>query len=338
MEKQIVLIDRKGTKHRFHVRYKNDAELRAKVDKLRRRVDDSDLFENVAEAWDDYHAASVAYNTNECYKAPLKQIKEYFAGVYIQDVKPLDVDRFIRRQFAAYNYSRHTLQIRLNVLNMIFNYAILVGYVETSPCAAVEVPRKAAQRKRDIPAPAEIEAVKSHSTEKDGLFAFFLLYTGCRRGEALAMRYEDIDRQNKVIHITKTVIWKDGAATIQPHTKTSAGMRVVPLLEPLERVLPDLTSGQIFTNKDGELYRSMQFQYFWRKYCERVGISITPHQLRHAYATILYDAGLPVKDSQALLGHASAEVTQDIYQHITEAKRARTFAALHDFVSGDASA
>ena len=53
-------------------------------------------------------------------------------------------------------------------------------------------------------------------------------------------------------------------------------------------------------------------------YRENHNIELTPHQLRHAYATILYEAGIQVKDAQALLGHASAEITQEIYTHISE--------------------
>ncbi|MBS7299062.1 MAG: tyrosine-type recombinase/integrase [Eubacteriales bacterium] len=45
---------------------------------------------------------------------------------------------------------------------------------------------------------------------------------------------------------------------------------------------------------------------------------MTPHQLRHAYATILYEAGIDEKDAQELMGHTSIQLTRDIYTHISK--------------------
>ena len=58
-------------------------------------------------------------------------------------------------------------------------------------------------------------------------------------------------------------------------------------------------------------------------------MQITPHQLRHAYATILYEAGIKDKDAQDLLGHANIQTTRDIYTHITNNRRAETAALLN---------
>ena len=56
----------------------------------------------------------------------------------------------------------------------------------------------------------------------------------------------------------------------------------------------------------------VQFQRQWELYQRETGLSITPHQLRHAYATILFEAGLDPKDAQKLLGHANISTTRDI--------------------------
>ena len=49
--------------------------------------------------------------------------------------------------------------------------------------------------------------------------------------------------------------------------------------------------------------------------------SVTPHQLRHAYATMCYELGVDAKDAQQLLGHSKVEVTLDTYTHIRQARR-----------------
>ena len=54
------------------------------------------------------------------------------------------------------------------------------------------------------------------------------------------------------------------------------------------------------------------------RYQRELGIKLTPHQLRHGYATILYDAGIDLKTAQAWMGHANIQTTMDIYTHISE--------------------
>ncbi len=59
----------------------------------------------------------------------------------------------------------------------------------------------------------------------------------------------------------------------------------------------------------------------WGSYQKNTGLTITPHQLRHAYATILYEAGIDVKAAQSFLGHSNIQTTMDIYTHLSEAKK-----------------
>ena len=75
---------------------------------------------------------------------------------------------------------------------------------------------------------------------------------------------------------------------------------------------------QIPRNKKGALFSNTlrTFKTEWKHYCKRLGFEVTPHQFRHAYATMLYDAGIDVKMAQKLLGHSSIKMTQDIYTHI----------------------
>ena len=76
--------------------------------------------------------------------------------------------------------------------------------------------------------------------------------------------------------------------------------------------------------KNGRVYESTTWE-----------ADITPHQLRHAFATILFDAGIDVKDAQEILGHASIQVTRDIYTHIRQQRREDTADRLNAFLQRD---
>ena len=285
----------------------------------------------VIDEWQEYHDEEINYNTQQCYIAPIKNIKEYFKGRHIDEIQPLEIDVFLKKLYTDYRWSRQTIKLRLIVLNQVYNYAIVHGYVKINPCFAVKVTSRAKSTKRELPKQSCIDIIKQSVRDEFGLYPFLLIYTGCRRCEALALTYEDINRNNKTIQINKTVIFQGGKPVIQPHTKSSAGDRVVPLLPPLEEALNPKGKGYIFSYDGEPLYQS-KFIRLWDTYRKEHNIDLTPHQLRHAYATTLYEAGIQIKDAQALLGHASAEITQEIYTHISEKQQNKTFAQLIDFV------
>ena len=330
MNKTVTLKLPDGTTVRKHVRAKDEKELNAKVQKIYAELTRGRPIGKVIDDWYAEHTRVISYNTQLAYVQPIKDIKEYLGDKYFNEVKASDINRFIIDLFEDRRYSRSSLCIRLAVLNDLFDYAVLRDLCEYNPCGSVKLPRAATSKKRELPTDDQIAAVKSGVKADFGLFAFFLLYTGCRKGEALAIRFEDIDRKRKTITIDKAVVYHGNDAVIDK-PKTSCSIRTVPLLAPLEIALPKNKSGFVFGGD--RPVGKWEFERSWNRYTKQIGVSITPHQLRHAYATILYDAGLPVKDSQLMLGHSRSQTTQDIYQHITDARRQQVFEKLQNFVN-----
>jgi integrase len=182
--------------------------------------------------------------------------------------------------------------------------------------------------RRELPSDADIEIIKRSVDLLFGLFAYFILYSGLRRGELLALKWEDIDFDRNTISVNKAMYWNVNQPVIKD-TKTEAGNRVVPLLQPLK---DHLTGGEgyIFGLPTQTVFRRK-----WNKYRAETGIEVTPHQLRHAFATICYEAGIEDKDAQQLLGHASVSTTRDIYTHIREQRKQQTAEKLNAFVAND---
>ena len=289
-------------------------------------------FEAAADAWEAKHLERIGAKTADTYKAPLRRIKDNYRGMNAAEVTAQSIQAFLN-DLGKRGFSRRSVQMHRDILNMIFNNSILEGELSFNPCSAVSVPRNLPSKKRALPDDDAITAVKE-STAPFSLFAKVCLYAGLRRGEALALRYEDIDRKNNIIHVTKAVEYVSN----NPHLKspkTAAGIRDVPLLAPLAAEIPE-GKGLIFTMDDGRPLTKSSFRKRWARYCKDIGHDLTAHQLRHGYATILYEAGIPDKDAQELLGHASITVTRDIYTHIRSSRKLETAAKLNAFVVNSA--
>lgn len=292
------------------------------------------VFADFAERWEEEHAARVSFKTAEAYKAPLRRLLDHFGERKIGEITAADVDAYLR-DLGKKKYARRTVQMHRDVLSMIFDSAILSGAIRANPVAAVAMPKGLTVTHRELPPDAALRAVLSGADQPFGLFALVCLTAGLRRGEALALRYEDIDREAGVIHVTKAVEFVGN----QPHlksTKTAAGERDALLPDALASVIPKTGTGYLFPrDDDGGLLTKTQYLKRWRKYCAAIGCKITAHQLRHGYATLLYEADIPDKDAQELLGHASITTTRNIYTHIRSTRRAETARKFNDFLDNN---
>ena len=230
------------------------------------------------------------------------------------------------------------VQVYLDMLRMIWDYSIVQGWTTFNPCGAVKLPSGLPKGRRAIPDDDQIEKVKAGVFLEFGLFPYMLLYTGMRRGELLALRWEDIDRGRKAIHVNKAVYFAGNMPMIK-EPKTESGTREIVLLDALAAVLPKKGQGYVFGGE--KPLTKTQVRKRWLKWCREAGLeaaegsAITPHQLRHAFATILFDAGIDVKVAQELLGHSSIQVTRDIYTHIRRSRMESTAETLNKFLSGD---
>jgi len=283
-------------------------------------------FKDVAEEWQEHHAEIVSFNASSIYKAPIKQLVGLWGDLPAEAITPAMIQSLLN-SMAKQGYARRTVQIRLNALNQIFDKAIVDGVVQINPCAGVRMPSGLKTEKRELPEECEIDMVKGCYNLPFGMFAYFLLYSGLRRGELLALKWEDIDFKNKLIHVDRAMYWEVNQPVIKD-TKTSAGKRTVPLLKPLEEKLSEKGKGYIFGLPTQTVFRRK-----WSKYQYDAWITLTPHQLRHAFATICFEAELDEKDTQQILGHSSIQVTKDIYTHIRNQRRQQTADKLNNYVS-----
>jgi integrase len=314
-----------------HAMYDRDPEkLLRRVEEAETKTKSAPTFRSIAEEWERKHFDRIGFKTAEAYKAPLRRLIERYGEDDVADVTPQRVYAYLL-ELAKRGYSRRSVQMHRDIVNMIYNNAIVDGKAQINPCASISLPRNLPSSKRTLPDDEAIRAVREKTDHPFALFALICLYAGLRRGEALALRYEDIDRKNSVIHVTKAVEYIGNSPHIKP-PKTEAGIRDAALLAPLADALPKRGRGLIFANSDGTPLTKTQYRKRWLSYCQYIGCDITAHQLRHGFATILYEAGVPDKDAQELMGHSNISVTRDIYTHIRQSRRDSTVSQLNDFL------
>lgn len=311
-------------------------EIQEKIEELKKQEDKKryPLFRTVADDWYEAHSREVEYYTAECYKSPLNDVQKEFGDIRITDITALDCQAYIKR-YAQLGYKQQTVKLRRSVLRQVFDYAILQGYITVNPCIAVSIPKNVKKGTRTLPPEEDIAKIKEHKRDYFGLFPFFVLYTGMRREEALAIMWNDIDFENNTITVNKVIVFESNKSVIRNYTKTESGDRIVPLLAPLKQELLRIKHKDndfVFKSEKG-LMNKGTFDYSFNRYRKLYGIQCTVHQLRHEFATICYDAELDVKDAQAIMGHSKESVTRDIYTHIRNSRQKAIAEKLNNFVS-----
>jgi integrase len=158
-------------------------------------------------------------------------------------------------------------------------------------------------------------------------YAAFLLIAlyGLRRGEAIGLRWGDIDFERRELHIRQQV-FRAGGEVQQGPVKTQAGRRDLPLLSVAAEALvlhreEQSATGEtdlVFTSSSGRPIEPYNFSRAFQFICARHKIRrIKLHHVRHTAATVLKNLGVPARDAQLILGHSNVAITQEIYQHDT---------------------
>ena len=132
-------------------------------------------FAAAADAWEEEHYPTLAYNTSKSYKPACKRAVDYFRDTPIKQIEPKDVDAFIKAM-ALKSYAQKTVATHLLVLNLIFRKAIVDGYLESNPAQYVRIPKNLKKSPRPFPPDEHIEAIKANSDSPMGLFAHLSLY------------------------------------------------------------------------------------------------------------------------------------------------------------------
>ena len=220
------------------------------------------------------------------------------------------------------NLSEKTLRETKSVLSQIYKYAISDSLISKNPCSNLDVEIPSVKRKVRLALPIEhFHDIVSHLSMlelKDRRFLALCLFTAMRRGEVLGLRWEDI--HHGMIHVKRNVTHPQRNTPEVTTPKTKAGIRSIPLIEPLQKVLsPFEESGYIIGGENpltASAYRAM-----WKRIRNTIELhGATPHVLRHSYLTYAVGATTDFKTIQGISGHSDLFTLLNTYAHSQDNK------------------
>lgn len=250
----------------------------------------------------------------------------------IAEVSRRDIQEFLTSQKKNGNIrngeklSAASINMMLSVLNLAFEYACDMEYIEENPCVRVRRMKTEAKKIEAF----TVEEQRTIETEIAMLDdrrlhgVLLCLYTGLRIGELLGLTWNDVDFERGVIKVTKTVYRaknKSGEWQLCIDTpKTKASDRVIPLPEYITNMLRQdyeiAKTPYIVENKKGERMSIRSYQYIFEKLTERAGVrKLNFHALRHTFATRAIECGMDIKTIADIMGHQNVSITLNRYAH-----------------------
>lgn len=269
---------------------------------------------------------------------------DFFQDKKVKEILTTDVKEYYSTLdgFSSSQITKHK-----NTLNNIFSSAVYDGIILKNPCYKVQAPQGYSGTHRNLEQWEQNIIVKMQDKHILGPMMMTMLYAGLRRGEALALDIDrDIDFENNIITVREAISFVSNQPILK-EPKTASGFRSIPLLPPLKSCLQG-KHGLLLphTDKDGNpthstlahftsLYKSYinqaetllngcQKRWYGKKkehlyydLPEWQTFNVRTHDLRHTFATMLYNNNIDIKTAQKWLGHSSTDMILKIYAHLT---------------------
>lgn len=261
----------------------------------------------------------------------------------IYSISHMDLQKYYN-VLAADGKTRSQIFNLNKVLKVFLNYCVKQRYILINPCIGIELPKCNAQTSKsgDVDPFTEDEIKLILNEAKDYMYPLITvaLATGLREGELLALTLSDIDLENRIISVNKSLKATYECNSVDDRkrvvkvgsTKTENSVRDVPIPQGIVPLLKQHIIAQkemylsygmtqctqiLFTTFTGKYIDAHNLQRRWTRLLERAGVRYRKfHNLRHTYATRLFEADVNIKTIQTLLGHSSLSTTEKTYVHV----------------------
>lgn len=241
----------------------------------------------------------------------------------------------------------------------VLNHAIKHGFLDKNPFDLVEMPKIKKQISLDDEEEFAnfynreqllqfLEAIKQTSPPMVYTLFHLLAYSGMRKGEALALTWNDINFEENEIRINKAI---SRGVDCQLYLKTTKNgvVRVISMDQQTMDLLASWKAEQakafkikspkkqlVFNNRNNDFLQPVQTQKWLKQIFKKFNLPvITTHGLRHTHCSLLFEAGASIKEVQERLGHTDVKTTMDIYTHVTKKTKASTTEKFEAYLKND---
>ena len=245
-------------------------------------------------------------------------IEPHFAELPLAELREEDIAAWVRWLQSRGNRSK-TIRNKHGFLSSALARAV-PEHLAANPAAGRRLPRDTDPDEMRMLTRAEFDRLLDATTEHWRPLIEFLVVSGCRWGEAVALRPADVDRDSGTVRIRRAWTYSSGGYQLGP-TKTVRSRRDIRVPAAVLEQL-DYSGEWLFVNRDGGPVRYVGFrQRVWDKAVARAGLdpAPTPHDLRHTCASWMLNGGVPISVVSRHLGHESISTTVDVYGDVDQA-------------------
>lgn len=293
------------------------------------------VLRDIADEWLCFKKNSVKEATYVRYRHLYeKHIDEKYGSVKLKKLDIAEIETHIRskqKTNTTDGLAPKTIQDILSVYRLLITYGIEKKYLSAGSMnnAQTHSPLKVSDNKVTVLFPKERTDLERYILGKDDIrhFGIFLaLYTGIRIGELCALRWNDVDLDNGILHINHTLQrLHDYSGKSQKKTrvvistpKTESSIRMIPLSSFLVDKLSTFASSPdhfiLTDSRKPEETRS--YLYFYKKQLSICGLpDYNFHTIRHTFATRCVEEGIDIKSLSEMLGHSNVKITMNRYVH-----------------------
>ena len=233
--------------------------------------------------------------------------------------------------------AKKTIRGYIQVIKAIFDFAVENRVIEHNPATKLKIPQtaKETETRRALTSEERQRVLEFDHRAKPS--AMLMMFSGLRRGEATALQWNDIDFRHNKISVTKSYNFKtkDFKAPKNGKARTVAvPQMLIDYLKTLPKVSPFVLTnakGEMMTDDSWKrLYQSymldMNIEYGFggnvNKHANNIKIpmvidTFTPHELRHTFCTIMFEAGIDAMTAKEQMGHSDIQTTLSIYTHLS---------------------
>ncbi len=283
---------------------------------------------------------SVGEYTLQSYRLALRKACEYLGHLPLDEIGAPQLDGMVRSMSAAKSqygkaYASVTIRHVLTLVRGCLAMAVLDGLLEANPaersryCLPKAEPSDPVFLEADE-ARAYLRAALSERDPKIRAMVLLYLYTGMRMEELCGLEWQDIDFEKRTIFIRRASVYIPGRGPVTKRPKTRAGTRLLRADDVVFEALSAYRSAQhlslkgllpaedtrLFTRRDGRPIIPGTTAIWLKRFALRNGLrAVSPHKLRHTFATLQIAHGTDIRTVAGAMGHSSPMTTLTIYSH-----------------------